>query len=215
MFLIDNIMNRKQLERIKEAINKSLLNEFANTTTPEIDVPSPKETPSDLPNSPSSTQDTWQPPAGNRFPVNLPRFSDIPNYYNPATGEAIYILWGPPVQILYEGLDSHGNPYYRTVQEIQQNDPNQFYNKGYRWIITIYNQDGTPRMTSPQQNFSEIWSDRFNWDKPNNTPNPAIWDTTNPGWTPGPWDPWDEENYSPHYPSNLDPWWQEIQGPPN
>jgi hypothetical protein len=202
-------MNPKQLKIFKEIIHKTILKEMSNEEVPELDVPSPKETPTEK--LPVNTQ-PWQPPTGNVFPQNLPPFNDIPNYYNPSTGEAIYINWGPPVTILYQGLDFYGNPYYRTVQEIHPNDADQFYNEGYRWIVTSYNQDGTPQMTTPAREFHDPWRHLFIWDKITNRPRP--WDTTNPEWQSGPFDPWDPYEYAPHYKSpDYDPYLQDILAP--
>jgi hypothetical protein len=172
-------MNPKQLKIFKEIIHKTILKEMSNEEVPELDLPSPKEKPPEK--LPVNTQ-SWQPPP-NVFPIDLPPFAPNPHYYNPSTGEAIYIHVGPPVIILYQGeRDFYGNPYYRTVQEIQPNDADQFYNAGYRWLVTTYNQDGTPRLTTPARGFHEPWENLFIWDKITNTPRPASWDTTNPGW---------------------------------
>lgn len=124
------------------------------------------------------------------FPPGTPRMNDIPNYYNPETGEEIYINWGPPTVIVHKMPQPGGRPPHWlviTAQGNQNPQPTlyQMYNASV-WINGIE----SPYPAGRLPDFLP------GWDKPSLVPGGG-------GWVPGPFDPWDSQGEAPHYPSDY------------
>ena len=125
------------------------------------------------------------------FPPGTPRMNDIPNYYNPETGEEIYINWGPPTVIVHKMPQPGGRPPYWlviTAEGNQNPQPTlyQMYNASV-WIHGIQ----SPYPAGRLPDFLP------GWDKPSLVPGGG-------GWVPGPFDPWDPQGEAPHYPSDYE-----------